>query len=356
MSSLVYRWTLNSATIGCLILLYLIFTGQGIGSLARITHVDRSQWQAIKTIFVSIFLEALPFMLLGVLVSALLNLFVSEAALTRWLPRNPVLGVLCACLLGILLPVCECGMIPIVRRLLRKGMPVYIGIAYILAAPIVNPVTYFATYAAFRTMTDMALYRTLMGFAVAVAVGITLYLFQRANPIRTSAPGPATGVVPSGHQPHHTHTHAHTHSHDASGGSSRLLSLATHDADEFFEMGKFLMLGALLTALIQTFVSRGELLELSGGVLGSHLLMMGFAYLISLCSTSDAFVAASFTGLFPKGALLAFLVYGPMIDFKNTLMLLSVFKSRFVVRLIVLVTLFVLVFSWLAGYWTSRHG
>lgn len=352
---MVYRWTLNLSTIGCLILLYLIFTGQGVGSLARITHVDRSQWQAIKTVFVSIFLEALPFMLLGVLVSALLNLFVSEAAITRWLPRNPILGVLCACLLGILLPVCECGMIPIVRRLLRKGMPVYIGITYILAAPIVNPVTFFATYAAFRTMTEMALYRTLLGFAVAAAVGITLYMVQRANPMRTSASNRAPGIAPAGHRPSHMHAHAHAHSHDAPAGSSRLLSLAAHAADEFFEMGKFLMLGAFLTALIQTFVSRGELLELSGGVFGAHLLMMGFAYLISLCSTSDAFIAASFTGLFPKGALLAFLVYGPMIDFKNTLMLLSVFKSRFVVRLIVLATLFVLVFSWLAGYWTGRH-
>jgi len=119
-------------------------------------------------------------------------------------------------------------------------------------------------------------------------------------------------------------------------------------------MGKFLMLGAFLTAFIQTFVSRSELLNLSGGDFGSHILMMGFAYLISLCSTSDAFVAASFSGFFPKSALLAFLIYGPMVDFKNTLMLLSVFKSRFVLRLILLITVVVLTVSLLAGYWLNH--
>lgn len=115
-------------------------------------------------------------------------------------------------------------------------------------------------------------------------------------------------------------------------------------------MGKFLMIGAFLTALIQTFVSRQELVHLSGGGgIGANVLMMGFAYLISLCSTSDAFVAASFNGVFPNGALLSFLVFGPMVDFKNTLMMLAVFRSGFVLKLIAMITVVVLVGSIVAG-------
>ncbi|WP_217597568.1 permease [Cohnella sp. GbtcB17] len=323
-----------------LALLYFLTWGRHWPWPASLPHIGVDQWQSVKTVFVSLFLEALPFMLLGVLVSAMLQSFVSEAALARLIPRNPLLGVLCAGLLGVLLPVCECGMIPVVRRLLRKGMPAYIGMTYILAAPIVNPVTVLATYSAFRTAPEMALYRTVLGFAAAAAVGLLLSRARgkAAQPLRPDA----ASLHAAAAEHHHHEPHRST--------SSRLLSFCSHAADEFFEMGKFLMLGAFLTASIQTFVSHKEMLALGGGAFGSHLFMMGFAYVISLCSTSDAFVAASFNGVFPAGALLAFLVYGPMVDFKNTLMLLSAFKARFVLRLLLLVTAVVLAASLLAGW------
>lgn len=369
MTNVWYRWMLNLSTVAVLVLIALILTGRRPELALAWPQVNAAQWQSVKTVFVSLFLEALPFMLLGVLVSAVLQLFVSEAALARLIPRNPLLGVLCACMLGILLPVCECGMIPVVRRLLKKGMPVYIGITYILAAPIVNPVTYLATYSAFRVAPEMALYRTAIGFAAAAAVGLLLYAGNIGRPLRRDAAqereqGHAARAHSHehGHGHEHGHEHVHVHSHDhkhhhdhaqkasKQPASQRFLSFCSHAADEFFDMGKFLMIGAFLTALIQTFVSRSQLVDLSGGAFGSHLFMMAFAYVISLCSTSDAFVAASFTGTFSASALLAFLVYGPMIDFKNTLMLLSVFKSRFVLRLVLTVTVVVLTLSLLAGW------
>ncbi len=357
----VYKWSLNLATAGCLVLLYLIFTGNRLPTLSSLASIPDSQWQNIKTVFVSIFLEALPFILLGVLVSSALHLFVPEDAIRRWIPRNPLLGVAIACLLGIVLPVCECGMIPIVRRLIRKGMPVPVGIAYVLAAPVINPVTYAATAMAFPSDPSIAVYRMVLAFATAFAVGLVLHRTVKRNPLRRD-----NGHVHGhGHAHEHVHRHGHEHEHHRHGNGhgpahhdhdhsgpgrgNRLLSVFSHAADEFFEMGKFLMLGALLTALIQTFVSRAELVSLSGGTFGAHVLMMGFAYAISLCSTSDAFIASSFTGAFPKGALLAFLVFGPMIDFKNTLMMLSVFRARFVANLIVLVAVVVLIASLAAG-------
>ncbi|MFC3801110.1 permease [Cohnella sp. GCM10012308] len=343
MTNAAYKWTLTLSAALTLALLYLIATERQMPWPAFFSGIGADQWQSVKTVFVSLFLEALPFVLLGVLVSTALHFFVPETALARLIPRNPLLGVLCAGLLGVVLPVCECGMVPVVRRLLRKGMPAYIGMTYILAAPIVNPVTVLATYSAFRTTPEMALYRTVLGFAAAAAVGLLLSRARgkAANPLKPDAAS--------------LHADAADHNQHASHRvpSSRLLSFCSHAADEFFEMGKFLMLGAFLTAVIQTFVSRGELVELGGGVFGSHLFMMGFAYVISLCSTSDAFVAASFSGVFPAGALLAFLVYGPMVDFKNTLMLLSAFKARFVLRLLLLVTAVVLAASLLAGWLLS---
>ncbi|MBW5447493.1 permease [Cohnella sp. CFH 77786] len=363
----VYRWTLNLLTAGCLIFLYLIFTNRDLSSLVTWFTFRPEQWQGVKTLFVSLFLEALPFILLGVLVSSALHLFVSDNALRRLIPAHPVPGVLLACLLGILLPVCECGMIPIVRGLIRKGMPAYLGITYILAAPILNPVTYAATYLAFRTQPEMAYYRMGLAFVCAAAIGWILYAFAKRNPLRTEPRGHRGrdhghghdhgsrdhghghdhGSRDHGHHHDHGHGHVHTHGHhhDHRRKGNPVLQTFTHASDEFFEMGKYLVLGAFLTAVIQTFVSRQDLLSLGGGPIGSHLLMMGFAYVISLCSTSDAFIAASFSGTFPKGAMLTFMVFGPMLDFKNTLMMLATFRTRFVVRLSLLIAVVVLAAS-----------
>ncbi|WP_276357690.1 permease [Cohnella caldifontis] len=334
MANAIFRWSLNLVTFGCLIWLYFLFSGQHPPSLSFLTGITGSEWQGLKTVFVSIFLEALPFILLGVLVSSFLHLFVSEDSMRKFMPRNPVLGVVYACLLGVFLPVCECGMIPIVRRLIGKGMPVYIGVTYVLAAPVINPVTYAATAMAFRADPEMVYSRLGLAFAVALAVGLVLYAALRENPLRTTR---RSGRHDHSYDDHNHHHHDHEHPHRG----NRYLAILTHASDEFFEMGKYLLLGSFLTAVIQTFVSRSALVSFSGDAWGSHLLMMGFAYLISLCSTSDAFVAASFSGTFSKGALLSFLVFGPMVDFKNTLMMLSVFRSRFVLKLIVLIAILV---------------
>ena len=120
------------------------------------------------------------------------------------------------------------------------------------------------------------------------------------------------------------------------------MTMFSHGTTELFEMSKYLMLGAFLTALIQTFVSQDSLSAIGQGPFISHVFMMGFAYLLSLCSTTDAFVAASFAKSFSPGSLLAFLVFGPMIDVKSTLMMLSIFKARFVLTLSIVVAVTVL--------------
>jgi uncharacterized membrane protein YraQ (UPF0718 family) len=301
--------------------------------------------QNFKTMFLSIILEALPFILLGVLISSLLQIFVSEQTITRIIPKNPILAILFACLIGVIFPVCECGMIPIVRRLIKKGMPVYVAIVFILTGPILNPIVYAATYMAFRSRPEIAYSRMALAFIVASIIGLVIYRFVKGNTLRVTAE-----ILHEHHNSSHdtSHDHSHSHAHDNEHGhnhSNKLFSLLGHASDEFFEMGKYLMFGSLITAIIQTFVARESLVSIGHDGLGSHLFMMGFAYILSLCSTSDAFVASSFVNTFTKGSLLTFLVFGPMLDFKGTLMLLSVFKTKFVLLLTGLIVVTVLVCS-----------
>ncbi|MGG6312316.1 permease [Paenibacillus macerans] len=288
-----------------------------------IRQVPLDEVQTFKTSFIGILLEALPFVLIGALLSSLLHLFVSEETLRRWMPKHPVPGILFACLLGLIFPVCECGMIPLIRRMIQKGMPVYIAVVFILSGPILNPVVFSATYMAFRMYPEMVYARMGLAFAVSAAIGAIVYLAWKDDPLKHSF---ARGVNEDG--PLHPPAH----------GGSKLVAVFVHAADEVFEMGKYLLAGCILTAGIQSFVAKENLAEIGGGSVSAYLFMMGFAFVLSLCSTSDAFVASTFLQTFSGGSLLAFLVFGPMLDFKNALMLLAVFRAKFVLFLAFLIS------------------
>ena len=299
--------------------------------------------QNMKTVFISIFLEAAPFLLIGVLLSSLMQWFVSEEMIRKLTPKNPVGGVLVAGLLGIIFPICECGMIPVVRRLMHKGMPPYIAVTFILSGPVVNPIVFTATLLAFPSHPEITIARMGLAFAVAASIGGLVYMFVRQNPLRKPK---ATVTEVKTHpgfkmaQPH-SHSVDHDHVHD-----KNWRSFFIHAGDEFVDMSKYLVIGALITACIQTFISRSDLISLGNGPVASYAFMMGFAYVLSLCSTSDAFVASAFSHTFALGPLLSFLVLGPMLDFKSTLMLLSTFRTRFVIGLSLAIIILVFAGSW----------
>ncbi|WP_235929869.1 permease [Chengkuizengella marina] len=288
-----------------------------------------TMFQNFKTIFLSILLEAFPFILLGVLVSSLLSVFVSEKMIAKMIPKNPILGVIVGCFLGLIFPLCECGMIPIVRRLMLKGMPLYIGTVYILSGPIINPIVFASTYMAFRNQPEIAYSRMGLAFVTAFIIGLIIYKFIKINPLKNK-------------RSLNVNEHLHIHHHHSQNVKSKFISVLAHASEEFFEMGKYLIFGALITAIIQVTVSRAELVEIGQGQWSSYLFMMGLGYILSLCSTSDAFIASSFATTFSAGSLLSFLVFGPMLDLKNTLMMLSVFKTRFIVVLSLLIFIIVL--------------
>jgi len=338
MRTVLFRFATPLLAAGCLIMLALIVMNRDLPAAL----FQPAGLQSFKILFISIILEALPFILLGVLFSALLQVFVTDELIKKLTPRHPVAGVLFGALLGLMFPLCECGMIPVVRRLIRKGMPAYIGIVYLLAGPIVNPIVYASTFTAFRTTPEMAYARMGLAFSVAVAVGFLLYKFMRTSPLKPSQP---FAVI------HHNHHHHQAHTHGSSSGRRSMLQTASstlrHASDEFFDMGKYLIFGAFLTAAIQTAVDRSTMAAFADQPAFAYLFMMILAFILSICSNSDAFIASSFNGMFDFGPLLAFLVFGPMIDLKNTLMLLSTFRLKIVLALIALTAMFTLAGAWL---------
>jgi uncharacterized membrane protein YraQ (UPF0718 family) len=267
-------------------------------------------------------MEAIPFILLGVIISGLIQSFITERWIARIMPKNRFLASLFGCSVGILFPACECGIVPITRRLLNKGVPLNAGIAFMLTGPIVNPIVLFSTFIAFGNDWRMVAIRAGMALVVSLTVA---YLFP-ALPLRDApASNPATDDVPA---PPKKRAPLHR----------RLWSVLVHAVDEFFSVGKYLVLGAFIAACMQTFIPTSSLLQIGSNPVMATLVMMALAFTMSLCSEADAFIASSFRGMFSIGSISAFLVFGPMIDIKNTLMLLGSFRTKFVVVLIALVS------------------
>lgn len=270
------------------------------------------------TIFLGIFIEALPFLLLGVLASAAIQLFVSPTWLQRISPRSPVLSALIGASLGLFcLPVCECGTVPATRRLLAKGAPLPLSIAFLLAAPAVNPVVIVSTWIAFDGQPLIVFGRLGLTVLIATIVGVVL----------GAHPRPQEVLVPLARDDEHHHCHV---------GQGRFTIFLHHAGDEFFEMGRYLVAGAALAATFQTLVPREALLAVGQGPVISVLALMALAVILSICSTVDAFVALAFASAFAPGALLAFLVFGPMIDIKSTLLFTTTFRRRTVLLLVIL--------------------
>jgi len=288
------------------------------------------------SVFLGIFIEAVPFLLLGTLASGMVEVFFDQEELARLLPRQPLLAALTGSLMGLFLPVCECGVVPLTRRLFQKGVPSAVGISFLLAAPVINPVVIASTYAAFG-FSPVFWGRLGLTLGVAVITGLVFSLQPDVNqilrdpvpvPVRLTdlplvvSPVTLAAAVPLG---------------------QRLRRMVVIAGDEFFEMGRYLVIGSLMAALLQTFVPQQVLASLGRGPVLSVVVMAAIAVLLSVCSTVDAFIALAFIGQFPTGALLSFLVYGPMVDIKSTLMFTRVFRRRGVIYLVFLPLLLTLV-------------
>ena len=280
-----------------------------------------SRLNLFATVFLGIFIEAMPYLLFGTLISGLVEAFLDRDLMARFISKRPVPAAITGALMGLVFPVCECGVIPLTRRLFHKGLPLPAGIAFLLAAPVFNPIVIFSTSAAFG-WGPMLWWRVGLSLLIAIIVGLVFAVEQ--DPSNVLRP-----ILLS------VHDHEHTHNETLSFGD-KLQQALLICADEFFEMGRYLILGAMLAAGLQTFIPQTSLLAIGSGQIFSVLVMLALAIILSICSTVDAFVALSFVGTFSFGSILSFLVFGPMVDIKSTLMYLQVFRRKPVAYLILI--------------------
>jgi uncharacterized protein len=282
--------------------------------LARAAGVaDNAEIGTFGVIFTSIVVEALPFILIGAIASAAIAAFVPARAFARLGALPTPVQVPAAALAGLAMPVCECGSVPVARRLMLRGVHPSAGIAFMLAAPILNPIVLASTWVAYGAAgraAEMTIARGVLGLIVAVTAG--LVIGRRGEPlVRTGGSTPQE----------HDHDHG-------SGGA-----FAEHLAADFLFMGRFLVLGAAVAALLQTAVPQDWLSSVADLTVISALALMAMAIALSLCSEADAFVAVSFTA-FPLGSQLAFLVLGPVVDAKLAVLYGATFQRGFVLRLL----------------------
>lgn len=279
----------------------------------------------LNSIFISILIEAIPFVLIGVFISGLIQMFVTEEMMAKIIPQNRFLAVLSGTFAGVLFPACECGIVPIARRLLLKGVPLHAAVAFMLTAPIINPIVLFSTFIAFGNKWDVVFYRGGLAIAVSLIAGLIISYQFKGNQL-----------IENGTRGHHHHAHVNQSFLQKLGGTLR------HAVDEFFSVGKYLIIGAFVAAAMQTYIKTSTLLAIGQNDVSSSLVMMGLSFVLSLCSEVDAFIASSFSSTFSLGSLIAFLVFGAMVDIKNLLMMLGIFKKRFVFVLIAYIAVIVL--------------
>ncbi len=307
------------------------------------------------TLFLSLLVEAIPFLMMGVLLSGVLLIFVDERKLIAILPKNPFLGALAGSLLGFMFPVCECGNVPVARRLISQGAPISVAVSFLMAAPTINPVVIWATWTAFRDQPEIALLRVVLSLLNAMIVAMLFStqkdlreILQPNIAIALPSPKIKAGAVPVGtfflgedrSQPLDLASYESSKSQFASRSlSDRLNQLLDNTLAEMRELGAILVMGSAIAAVIQVWVPRDIILGLGQGQVSSILAMMILAAIVSICSTVDAFFALSFAATFTSGSLLAFLVFGPTIDLKAIGLILTIFQKRAVIYMFLITAL-----------------
>ncbi|BAY88848.1 MULTISPECIES: permease [unclassified Tolypothrix] len=335
------------------------------------------------TIFLSLLVEAIPFLLLGVLFSSLLLFFVDERKLVEKMPKNPILGALFGSTIGFLFPVCECGNVPVARRLLMQGVPTPVAIGFLLAAPTINPIVIWSTWTAFRDQPEIVVLRVVFSLLIATIIGIVFSFQKDLSPIVQPAIARYLKFNPPA-QPEVNKRGRRSPPQQNNTGSSLLKSgtyllggkagmttridsnlmpetpalsnsnkplpdklrlLLDNIIQELRELGAVMVLGSAIAAAIQVLAPREIILGLGAGPITSIVAMLVLAAAVSICSTVDSFFALSFASTFTSGSLLAFLVFGPMIDIKGVGLMLSIFKAKALFYLFALAGLLTFLFT-----------
>ncbi len=311
--------------------------------------------------FSGILWEAMPFIILGAIIAGILEEFLPPSLVARILPRSRFLSIAAGGLLGLLFPMCECGIIPVMRRLLRKGLPLSCCVSYLLAGPIINFIVILSTFTAFagqesHRIQDLKFHpmgslwmtglRIGLGYVVAVVTGLVVDWQSRKHG--------ASLLTPL------TQPTMRTKEEDAPGRKpswdKRLANISETALIDFVDITAFLIIGALLAAFVRVWATQEKMAQLAEQhIVLSILLMMFLAIILCLCSEADAFFAATFVAL-PPATKLAFLVLGPMMDLKLYMLYTRVFRPRLIWTIFGTVLVQVFVYSLVVHYLWERYG
>ncbi|HEP1818977.1 TPA: permease [Streptococcus suis] len=282
-------------------------------------------------IFLSIIIEALPFVLIGAIISGFIDVFITPDKVERLVPKNKVFAILFGTFIGFIFPSCECGIVPIVNRFLEKKVPNFTAIPFLVTAPIINPIVIFATYTAFGNSILFVFYRALGAILVSLVLGIVLAFFVKEPILKAN------------------NTNDHYHDYSSKSFWQKVGLAFIHAIDEFFDTGRYLVFGCLFASIVQVYIPTAVLTSIGHSPVTAILLMMCLAFLLSLCSEADAFIGASLLSSFGFAPVMAFLVIGPMVDIKNLLLMKHYFTGKFIIRFIALISIVILGYSLAIG-------
>ena len=268
--------------------------------------------------FLGITIESLPFVVIGALISGIIQVYLSEDTIRRFLPKNKVVGLVAAACTGLILPMCECAIVPVTRSLIKKGLPVSVAITFMLSVPIVNPLVIMSTYYSFPNNISVVVIRTIAGAIGAIIVGAiigVIYGKKQTNEIIKE------DILQSGC------SCCGDNQYDPNRKS--IVNLINHASKEFLNISVYVIIGALISSIFGIIINEDIIKQFHFGGINSILIMMGLSFILSLCSEADAFVAKGFLNNFGVAAVSSFLLLGPMMDLKNFILTLGLFKRRF---------------------------
>ncbi len=277
------------------------------------------------TLSISVLIESMPFVILGVLLSIVVQVWVPPGMIERWMPRRAWARRMALSLLGMFVPVCECGNVPFARGLMMRGFTVPETLTFLIAAPIVNPIVIITTHQAFGFDDGILVVRLLGGFAVANLIG---WLYSKH-------PDPDALVTER-----FAATCAIANDPDATRGLDRGRRSLAQFVVELRAVMPALIIGSALAGAVQVLVPRSALLAIGSNPALSIVAMILLAMIVSICSNVDSFFALSFASTFTPGSIVAFLLVGPLVDVKMLALLRTTFRTKVLVGLVVIVVLF----------------
>lgn len=297
-------------------------------------------------VFISLLLQILPFILIGAIISGIIQVIIPSNRILKIFEKTSIKSLILSLFIGCILPVCDCAMVPIANSIVKRGYSIPVAITFLLASPAVNPIVIASTYYAFPNSPKIVVYRVLFGILVAFLIGIILMIMEKIKSKRGSIREFEKSIVKEDYDVSSINTDMSYDKKKISNISSKktgekiyiyLELIVQHCIREFFKISPYIILGCLVSTTIQFLIPKDVFIGINSVNIVSVIIMIIMSIFISICSTSNAFIARSFSNIMPLNSILAFMVTGPIIDITNLSVMTSVFKKKFVLKLVLMI-------------------